>query len=38
LRRKQTRHSRSRMGTFSITSAGVTRAARMMRRFPPSTT
>jgi hypothetical protein len=37
LRRKQTRQSRSRSGTFSMTSAGVTRAAKMMRCFPPST-
>jgi hypothetical protein len=38
LRRKQTRQSRSRSGTFSITSAGVTSAARMTRALPPSTT
>src|SRR5829696_5321982 len=37
-RRKQTRQSRSWSGTFSITSAGVTRAERMIRAFPPSTT
>jgi hypothetical protein len=36
-RRKQTRQSRSRSGTFSMTSAGVTSAATMMRCFPPST-
>ena len=33
-RRKQTRHSRSRIAWFSMTSAGVTRAARMMRALP----
>ena len=37
-RRKQTRHSRSRMAWLSMTSAGVTSAARMMRCLPPSTT
>ena len=36
--RKQTRHSRSRIAWLSMTSAGVTRAARMMRALPPSTT
>jgi DNA invertase Pin-like site-specific DNA recombinase len=31
-------HSRSRIAGLSMTSAGVTRAARRMRRLPPSTT
>jgi len=36
--RKQVCQIRARIGMFSITSDGVTRAARMMRALPPSTT
>ena len=36
--RKQVRKTRSSIGWFSMTSAGATKAARIIRAFPPSTT